>query len=543
MPEPTDPLAPRRSTVALGVGDVSVVEWGAGGAPTVVLLHGGGFDSATMSWSRLGPALAAAGYRVLAPDHPGYGESPAAPWPADLAHSGRYVDEFIDAAVDGDYVLGGLSLGGALALQHALGRPGEAGRRRAPRALLLLGTYGVMPRMGGARFGAASQALTWAATRSGLVAAMTPRTTRSRRLMRLSLRNLMDNPVETTPALLDEIIAAGAVPGAGAAFSQFQRSEIGRRGLRTDFTPRLGELAMPVVVVHGSRDVGVPVARARAAARRIPEAELLVVEGGGHWVPRDRPAEVRPAVLDFLERRIGGPAPARIRALACGDALELVWRNELGGTTHRATGADGRMRYLKHQSLAGLTPRRRADVDLVAEAEKLRWAGRFAPVPRVLEAGGEGDEAWLVTEAIDADSAFDARWRDAPETAVRAIATGLRRLHDAMPVDECPFDGGWYDARAVPAPPPGDLVVCHGDPCVPNTLLDDEGRFAAHVDLARLGVADRWSDVAIAMLSIGWPVNFGRDHDDAFLDAYGLRPDDAALERMRTYRELWSAPA
>ncbi|NLT26785.1 MAG: alpha/beta fold hydrolase [Microbacteriaceae bacterium] len=534
----TDPHAPRRSTVALEHGEVSYLEWGAAGAPTIVLLHGGGFDGASMSWSRLGPALAAAGYRVLAPDHPGYGESPAPTWPAHLEHSGRYVDEFIDRVVDGDYALGGLSLGGALALQHALGR-GEGG---GPRALLLLGSYGLMPRMGRGPLAAATQGLTWAAARSGLIGALTPRYARNRALMRLSLRNLVHNPAEATPALLDEIIAAGAVPGAGAAFAEFQRSEIGPRGLRTDFTPRLGELAMPVLLVHGGRDIGVPVERARAAARRIPDAELRVVEGGGHWVQRDRPDEVHAAILDFLARRLGTAPPARIRALAGDDALELVWRNELGGTTHRATGADGRTRYLKHQPLAGLPPRERADVDLVVEADKLRWAARWAAVPRVLEVGADGDEAWLVTAGIDAVSAFDARWRDDPETAVRAIAVGLRRLHDALPVDECPYRGSWYDLDAAPAPPVADLVVCHGDPCVPNTLLDDAGRFAAHVDLARLGVADRWSDVAIAMASIGWPVNFGREHDERFLEAYGMRPDAAAQDRMSVYRELWDAP-
>ena len=42
------------------------------------------------------------------------------------------------------------------------------------------------------------------------------------------------------------------------------------------------------------------------------------------------------------------------------------------------------------------------------------------------------------------------------------------------------------------------LVVCHGDACAPNTLLHDDGRFAAHVDLGSLGVADRWADIAVA---------------------------------------------
>ena len=35
---------------------------------------------------------------------------------------------------------------------------------------------------------------------------------------------------------------------------------------------------------------------------RLPDATLLVVEGAGHWVQRDRPDRVVPAVLEFLRR-------------------------------------------------------------------------------------------------------------------------------------------------------------------------------------------------------------------------------------------------
>lgn len=64
------------------------------------------------------------------------------------------------------------------------------------------------------------------------------------------------------------------------------------------------------------------------------------------------------------------------------------------------------------------------------------------------------------------------------------------------------------------------------------------GGFAGHVDLARLGVADRWADLAIATYSISWDINFGRDFDELFFEVYGIEPDH---ERMRIYRELWDA--
>jgi pimeloyl-ACP methyl ester carboxylesterase len=63
----------RRRTCDLGWGTVSYLEWLPDRAtgPDVLLLHGGGVDCAALSWGGLAPVLAAAGHRVIAPDHPG----------------------------------------------------------------------------------------------------------------------------------------------------------------------------------------------------------------------------------------------------------------------------------------------------------------------------------------------------------------------------------------------------------------------------------------------------------------------------------------
>ncbi|WP_417563536.1 phosphotransferase [Microbacterium sp.] len=232
------------------------------------------------------------------------------------------------------------------------------------------------------------------------------------------------------------------------------------------------------------------------------------------------------------------PVPDAVRTLAQGAALDAVWRNSLGGVTFRT--GDGR--YIKW----GM---RHPEFDVAAEAERLAWAGRFTPVPRVLQAGGDDTHAWLVTAAIDGRSAVDPRWIADPEKAVRAVGHGLRALHDELPVDACPFSWGVEqrieDAAArgirVPnalrtAPPIDTLVVCHGDACCPNTLLDDDGEPVAHVDLGSLGVADRWADLAAATMSTVW--NYGFGWEDALLDAYGVAPD---RELLTYYQDLWNA--
>ncbi|PQM49656.1 Aminoglycoside 3'-phosphotransferase [Mycobacterium talmoniae] len=79
-------------------------------------------------------------------------------------------------------------------------------------------------------------------------------------------------------------------------------------------------------------------------------------------------------------------------------------------------------------------------------------------------------------------------------------------------------------------------MVCHGDACAPNTLLDEDGRCCGHVDLGELGVADRWADLAVATLSLGW--NYPGQWQDDFFTAYGVEPDPV---RIGYYRRLWNA--
>lgn len=213
---------------------------------------------------------------------------------------------------------------------------------------------------------------------------------------------------------------------------------------------------------------------------------------------------------------------------------EPVWRNALGALTFKAHRADAQW-FIKWQDLTALAPAQQAEADLKAEAARLRWAGQFVNVPEVVDDGARSAQAWLVTRAISGLSAYAPQWRQHPEETVRAIALGLRRFHDALPVADCPFPLSWASA-APDAPAPEQLVVCHGDPCVPNTLLDERGQFLAHVDVGALGVGDRWADLAIATYSISWKVNFGRSYDQLFFSTYGVDPDPV---RINYYRQLW----
>lgn len=255
------------------------------------------------------------------------------------------------------------------------------------------------------------------------------------------------------------------------------------------------------------------------------------------------PVEVPSVVHDLADR------------LRSGATVVPVWRNEYGGLTVRLETECGSQRsYLKWVPDGAPCP------DPLAEADRLLWAASFTPVPRVLDAGRDAQGSWLLTAAVEvrgeiASSAIEPRWHDRAERSAIAIGIGLRRFHDALPTDTCPFvrtaetrvaaltaELGTAAERATTAaalgtPPPVDRpVVCHGDATVPNTLLDRDGRFVAHVDVGDLGVADRWSDIAVTTRSV--TRRYGPGLEPLVLTAYGVAPD---RERTAYYRALWDA--
>jgi kanamycin kinase len=252
------------------------------------------------------------------------------------------------------------------------------------------------------------------------------------------------------------------------------------------------------------------------------------------------------------------PVPASVRAVAAGRRVRPVWRNELGGLTFEVGTGPARC-FVKWAPTA-------SGIDLSSEAARLAWAAAFTRVPRVLAQGTDARGSWLVTGGLPGESAVSERWTAAPARAVRAIGRGQRALHEALPVERCPFSWSiadrladvhrraasgsldparWHPSHRVLTvpqalamladPPPVDrLVVCHGDACAPNTLLTDDGRWSGHVDLGALGVADRWADLAIATWSTVW--NYGPGWEEQLLAAYGIEADPG---RIAYYRLLW----
>lgn len=201
--------------------------------------------------------------------------------------------------------------------------------------------------------------------------------------------------------------------------------------------------------------------------------------------------------------------------------------------------------------------------ELPGEIERLRWLHRTGlPCPEVLATANHDGRHWLMMTAIagtDLASAPDL----SAATAVTLVAEALRALHAIDPAT-CPFDhratnrvatatahfeAGLYDgedptqadsahARLLATRPAVEnLVVTHGDACLPNFMAAG-GRFTGYIDCGRLGVADRYQDIALTCRSL--ETNFGPEPIPTFLAAYGMTdPDEDKLAWYRLLDEFF----
>ena len=71
---------------------------------------------------------------------------------------------------------------------------------------------------------------------------------------------------------------------------------------RDDVTPRLGEIGVPVLVLHGDQDVAISIDVARAYVTQLPDGELVEVEGAGHAANLTHPEPTNAAIEAFLAR-------------------------------------------------------------------------------------------------------------------------------------------------------------------------------------------------------------------------------------------------
>jgi len=248
----------------------------AGTGPTVVFIHGSGPGASGVSNFRLNlAAFVAAGFHVVAPDLIGYGQSSK---PTGIDYT---LDLFADTLLEAVRAAGverahlvGNSLGGAVALRIALEQTDFVHRlvMMAPGGIETRETYFAMP-------GIARMVGDFTSPDFDLAG------------MRALVTNLVYDPASISDALVAERFAV----------ARTQPKDVLARMRVPDLSPRLGELAMPILGFWGVEDGFCPASGAAKFLAACPDARFISYSRVGHWVMVEQAEEFNRLALDFLK--------------------------------------------------------------------------------------------------------------------------------------------------------------------------------------------------------------------------------------------------
>lgn len=242
------------------------------GSPAVLLLHGLG--SAGIDWLLQFKPLAEAGYRVLAPDLRGFGQSS---WPGHTSVPAMTQDMALlldTLGVEAVHV-SGISMGGTVALQLALDHVERV------RRLALVNTFARLRPQGISGY-------LYFPLRMVLMYTLGLETQ-----ARLVAQRIFPYPEQVVHRLqlYHRIVHTDPRAYRAAMWAL----------VRFNVEDRLGEVRVPTLVVTGGQDTTVPPAAQHPLVARIPDAQQAVISEGGHAVIADHPVEFNRVLLPFLE--------------------------------------------------------------------------------------------------------------------------------------------------------------------------------------------------------------------------------------------------
>jgi 3-oxoadipate enol-lactonase len=251
---------------------ISYIDLNPNGKHAILLLHGLGTNGA--SWQLQFNPLIEAGYRVIAPDLPGFGKSDFTGRRWTMRSVAALLKHLLDRLELSKAVVAGISMGGTIALQFGLDFPQQTER------LVLVNTFATLrpDRLNGwyyllKRFlivvlrGAPQQA-------SVVAERLFPGPDQA------PLRQVLIDQIAQT----DRKVYRSAMLGLGLF----------------DARPRLKSLSAPTLVISGKNDSTVPLKNQNALAGDIPGAQRLIVPDAGHAVIVDQPAAFNRGLIAFL---------------------------------------------------------------------------------------------------------------------------------------------------------------------------------------------------------------------------------------------------
>jgi pimeloyl-ACP methyl ester carboxylesterase len=235
--------------------------------PTVVLVHGAGFDHS--AWALHSRYFAHHGCSVLVPDLPGHGRSPG-PALATIVAMADWVAGLLDAAGVAKAHLVGHSMGSLISLELAARHPAKVS------ALGLIGTAAAM--------------------------------TVGPDLLKAAETNDVDaiNMVSIWGLGYRAELGGSLAPGLwmhGGAQSVLQRcapgvlfSDLSACNAYSGALAAAAKIAVPTTVILGERDMMTPAKAGKTLAAVIPHARVVVLQGAGHMMMAERPDELLTAL-------------------------------------------------------------------------------------------------------------------------------------------------------------------------------------------------------------------------------------------------------
>jgi pimeloyl-ACP methyl ester carboxylesterase len=247
-----------------------------GDGPPLLLINGIWGDLA--AWRPLLPHLA--GFRTIAFDAPGIGDTEMAPYPMSLPALGRFALGVLDAVGITRANVLGVSFGGIVAQQVATYAP-----HRVDRLVLVSTTSGFLHLPG---------------LPEALLSLLNPLPTD---LSGTAAGRTFGGQIRRDPTLLGRLhlVAPRSVEAYLHRLSGF-----------TGWWSMPWSISQPTLILTGDDDPIVPAANSRMLASLVQRSQLHVVAGGGHLMLFDSPAQVAAPVTEFL----GGGAARRIDTLA-----------------------------------------------------------------------------------------------------------------------------------------------------------------------------------------------------------------------------------
>ena len=251
-------------------------------APAIVLIHG--FASSTLVWSKVFLKLAAAGYRVIAPDMLGHGYS-AKPRTGEytIAGQAKLILRLLDSLGISRATFVGSSYGGAVAATCALDYPERVEK------LILVGAvnnnrplaFALMRLFGSPVFGDV----------------VSPLLIGSRRLLRRRMKQVYDRH----SWVLDERrVDARHLPLRAAGTHRAIIRTV--RGWDAERISREAHLIkQPVLLLWGETDREIPVADGERLHAEIPGSRLIVFRSCGHLPHEEYPEAFLEVVTDFCK--------------------------------------------------------------------------------------------------------------------------------------------------------------------------------------------------------------------------------------------------